>query len=70
MDRLKRQPYRIERGIKIFHDKILKVGGDKLRARKSKVDHIKEQANSYNNGRVTESRVAKLKMEKDLRILF
>ena len=36
LDRLKRQPYRIEKGIKIFHDKISEVGGDKLRAQKSK----------------------------------
>ena len=36
LDRLKRQSYIIEKGIKIFHDKISEVGGDKLRVQKSK----------------------------------
>ena len=32
LDRLKRQPFRIEKEVKILHEKISEVGGDKLRA--------------------------------------
>ncbi|CAG8545690.1 2658_t:CDS:2 [Funneliformis caledonium] len=35
LNRLKRQPSKIEEEIKILQDKILEIGGDKLRAQKS-----------------------------------
>ena len=65
LDRLKRNPSRIEEEIKNLHDKILEVGGDKLQAQKSKVDQIKKQIVIANEW-ITESQAAKLKMERDI----
>ena len=65
LDRLKRQSFRIEGEIKSLQDKILEVGGDRLRAQKSKVDQIKEQTVLIND-RITKSQVAKSKAEKDI----
>ncbi|CAG8758933.1 15079_t:CDS:2, partial [Funneliformis caledonium] len=64
LDRFKRQPSKIEEDIKILQDKILEIGGDKLRAQKSKVDHVKEQLVLINE-RIIKSQVAKSKAEKD-----
>ncbi|POG70305.1 P-loop containing nucleoside triphosphate hydrolase protein [Rhizophagus irregularis DAOM 181602=DAOM 197198] len=65
LERLKRQSSKIEEEIKSLQDKILEVGGDRLRAQKSKVDQIKEQI-VITNERITKSQVAKSKAEKDI----
>lgn len=62
---LKKKSSKIEEEIKSLQDKILEVGGDKLRAQKSKVDQIKEQI-VITNERITKSQVAKSKAEKDI----
>ena len=48
-----------------MQDKILEIGGDKLRAQKSKVDQIKDQI-ALTNEQITKTQVAKSKAEKDM----
>ncbi|CAG8698666.1 1665_t:CDS:2, partial [Acaulospora morrowiae] len=62
---LKNQSSKIEGEIGILHEKILQVGGDKLRAQKMKVDSIKEQIDMTND-HITKAQVAKSKAEKDV----
>jgi structural maintenance of chromosome 4 len=50
--------------LKILQDKILEIGGDKLRAQKSKLDHVKEQLVLINE-RIIKSQMAKSRAEKD-----
>ncbi|CAI2191782.1 2031_t:CDS:2, partial [Funneliformis geosporum] len=65
LDRLKRQPSKINEEIKILQDKILEIGG-KLRAQKSKIDHVKDQIVLINE-RPTKSQVAKSRAEKEMK---
>ncbi|CAG8508683.1 13626_t:CDS:10, partial [Acaulospora morrowiae] len=62
---LKSQSSKIEGEIGMLHEKILQVGGDKLRAQKMKVDSIKEQIDMTND-HITKAQVAKSKAEKDV----
>ncbi|CAI2189237.1 3702_t:CDS:2, partial [Funneliformis geosporum] len=53
-----------QKEIKILQDKILEIGGDKLRAQKSKIEHVKDQIVLINE-RITKSQVAKSRAEKE-----
>ncbi|KAI9762743.1 MAG: hypothetical protein M1840_001152 [Geoglossum simile] len=52
-----------EEEIKLLQDKIMEVGGVKLRGQKAKVDGLKEQINTLNEG-ISTTEVAKAKAEK------
>ncbi|CAG8592645.1 10545_t:CDS:10, partial [Ambispora leptoticha] len=65
LENLKTHPALIEQEIKDLQQKILDVGGGKLRSQKAKVDEIKEQIDSHND-RITTLQVSKTKAEKDI----
>ena len=64
MLKLKSNTVDIEEEIRVLHEKIMDIGGIKLRAQKSKVDSLVEQISSLND-RYNLAEVAKIKAEKD-----
>lgn len=65
LEKLKSQSSKIEENIKDLQNKILEVGGVRLRSQKAKVDGIREQIDTLND-RITKTQVARTKSEKDL----
>ncbi|RKP27676.1 RecF/RecN/SMC [Syncephalis pseudoplumigaleata] len=65
MEQLKQQTSVIEQDIKALQEKIMEVGGVRLRSQKAKVENIKEQMESCNEQAVR-AQVARTKAEKDL----
>jgi structural maintenance of chromosome 4 len=65
MEQLKQQTLVIEEDIKALQQKIMEVGGVKLRSQKAKVENIKEQIETCNE-QIVRAQVARTKAEKDL----
>jgi len=65
LDRLKKSTSKIEEDVRGLQNKILEVGGVRLRVQKSKVDSIHEQIVALNE-RITKTQVAKNTAEKSV----
>lgn len=64
MDKLHAETAGIENEIKALQEKIMEIGGVKLRSQKAKVDDLREQITALND-RITTCDVARAKNEKD-----
>jgi structural maintenance of chromosome 4 len=64
VDKLHAETAGIENEIKALQEKIMEVGGVKLRSQKAKVDDLREQITALND-RITTCDVARAKNEKD-----
>lgn len=65
LDQLKKKTGAIEQAIKALQDKILEVGGVRLRTQQAKVQDLKEVID-HANDRLTKAEVAKSKAERDV----
>lgn len=66
LDKLREDSSGIEAEIAELQDKIMKVGGARLRDQKAKVTGIRDQIDTLND-RITKTQVARSKAEKDLK---
>jgi len=64
VDKLRAETAGIENEIKALQEKIMEIGGVKLRSQKSKVDDLREQLAALND-RITTCDVARTKNQKD-----
>jgi structural maintenance of chromosome 4 len=64
VDKLHAETAGIENEIKALQEKIMEIGGVKLRSQKSKVDDLREQISALND-RITTCDVARAKNQKD-----
>jgi len=64
VDKLRAETAGIENEIKALQEKIMEIGGVKLRSQKSKVDDLREQLTALND-RITTCDVARTKNQKD-----